>query len=162
MKSRAQRIVLGIDPGYGRLGFGVIRCGTKVEALAHGVITTATHGEPASRLREIAADLRVVLTKYRPDLLVLEEIFFAKSTTTALKVAEARGVVMLLAAEAGVPIVNVKPNEVKLAVTGYGRADKRQIQQMVKTIFALASVPRPDDAADALAIAYTGASLLLL
>lgn len=163
MAKTAPRIVIGIDPGYGRLGFGVIEnAGAKARSLSHGVITTVANGETGSRLREIAADLRGLLTKHRPELLVIEELFFAKSTTTALKVAEVRGVVMLLAAEAGIPVVQVKPNEVKMTVTGYGRAEKRQVQEMVKTIFCLKTVPKPDDAADALAIAFTGASKLIL
>lgn len=146
-----QRII-GIDPGYDRLGFGVIE-GDR--ALAYGVITTPK-GKIEERLKEIAADLRGLFTKYQPTLLVIEDLFFSKNVTTALKVAQVRGVVMMLAADAGISIVEVKPNEVKMAITGYGRADKKQIQEMVKTVFQLREIPQPDDAADALAIAWMG------
>lgn len=162
MKRKA-RIVIGIDPGYGRLGFAVIELvSSKPTSLTHGVITTAANGDMGKRLVEIAADIRGLLKRFTPDLLVIEELFFAKSTTTALKVAEVRGVVMLLAAEAGIAVVQVKPNEVKMATTGYGRADKRQMQEMVKVLFGLKAIPKPDDAADALAIAFTGATRLML
>ena len=157
------RIVIGIDPGYGRLGFAVIDSqGGTSTSLTHGVITTEANGEMGKRLVEIAADIRGLLKRFTPDLLVIEELFFAKSTTTALKVAEVRGVVLLLAAEAGIPVVQVKPNEVKMATTGYGRADKKQMQEMVKVLFGLKAVPKPDDAADALAIAFTGATRMIV
>lgn len=145
--------ILGIDPGYDRLGFGVIEgeC-----ALAYGIISTPK-GKIEDRLREIAVDLRALFAKYQPKLLVIEDLFFSKNVTTALKVAQVRGVVMMLAVEAGMAVVEVKPNEVKMAITGYGKADKRQIQEMVKIVFKLKAIPQPDDAADALAIAWTGA-----
>lgn len=145
--------IIGIDPGYDRLGFGVIE-GEK--ALAYGVITTPK-GEIEERLREIAVDLRALFKKHKPDLLVIEDLFFSKSVTTAMKVAQVRGVVMMLAADAGIRIVEVKPNEVKMGLTGYGKADKKQMQEMVRVVFKLKSIPKPDDAADALAIAFTGA-----
>ncbi len=148
------RRILGIDPGYERCGFGVIEGG---KALAYGVITTPK-GEIADRLREIAVDLRAIIKKHKPDALVIEDLFFSKSVTTAMKVAMVRGVVMLLAVENGMTVLEVKPNEVKLALTGYGRADKKQMQAMVKTVFKLKTVPRPDDAADALAIAWCGSN----
>lgn len=157
------RIVIGIDPGYGRLGFAVIDSFSgKSTSLTHGVITTEANGEIGKRLAEIAIDIRWLLKRFPPDLLVIEELFFAKSTTTALKVAEVRGVVLLLAAESGIPVVQVKPNEVKMATTGYGRADKKQMQEMVKVLFGLKAIPKPDDAADALAIAFTGATRLIV
>ena len=154
----ASRIVLGIDPGYGRCGFGVIQVhGSTWKILAHGVITTPTGIAHADRLLEIARDVAGLIKKHHPTTLVIEELFFAKSTTTALKVAEVRGILLLKGAEASIEIVEVKPNEVKMALTGYGKADKRQMQQMVKTVFGLKAVPKPDDAADALAIAWAGA-----
>lgn len=146
-----QRII-GIDPGYDRLGFGVIE-GEK--ALAFGIITT-TRGEMAGRLHEIAVDIRVLLDTHKPEVLVIEELFFAKNVTTALKVAEVRGVVMMLAAEREIRVIEVKPVEVKMALTGYGKADKKQMQDMTKVVFKLKSIPKPDDAADALAIAWAG------
>lgn len=152
--------ILGIDPGYGRLGYAVIDVAKgKPKAVTYGVITTEKGGKTPDRLLEIAADVRGVMKKYSPEKMVIEELFFAKSTTTALKVAEVRGVMFLIAAEAGIPVVEVKPNAVKLALTGYGKADKRQMQDMVKVIFDLKKAPKIDDAADALAIAWTGATM---
>jgi len=152
--------ILGIDPGYGRLGYAVIDVVKgKPSAVTYGVITTPVNGKTADRLFEIAADVRTILKKCEPEKMVIEELFFAKSTTTALKVAEVRGVMFLLAAEVGIPVVEVKPNAVKLALTGYGKADKRQMQNMVKIVFDLKKTPKIDDAADALAIAWTGAAM---
>ncbi|MDP2631640.1 MAG: crossover junction endodeoxyribonuclease RuvC [Candidatus Uhrbacteria bacterium] len=150
--------VIGIDPGYARCGFGVIEPrGQDWISVAHGVITTSQEIQHADRLLEIASDLRSIIEKHNPSILVIEELFFAKSTTTALKVAEVRGVVIVEARRAGLEIVEVKPNEVKMALTGYGKADKRQMQEMVKTVFGFSTIPQPDDAADALAIAWCGA-----
>lgn len=146
--------ILGFDPGYGRLGYGVIE-GKK--ALGFGVITTEKNTRTGERLAEIAADVRTILKKYKPERVVIEELFFSKSVTTALKVAEVRGVLLLLAEEFGAEVREVKPNEVKLAMTGYGRADKKQMTAMVRTVFGLTKAPKLDDAADALAIAWTGA-----
>ncbi len=151
--------ILGIDPGYGRCGFGVIeKSGGDWVCVTHGVITTSQGLLAADRLNEIARDIDQILGEHQPSKLVIEELFFAKATTTALRVAEARGVIMQKAAEKGIEVIEVKPNEVKLAVTGYGKADKRQVQEMVKTIFGLDHIPQPDDAADALAVAFTGAA----
>lgn len=156
-----RKIILGIDPGYGRCGFGLIEeNGRDWSCLTHGVITTSKENCHPHRLREIADDIRSIIKKYQPSILVIEELFFAKSTTTALKVAEVRGVIMMLAHELGLEVIQVKPNEVKLTLTGYGRADKRQVQEMVKTIFGFQVVPKPDDAADALAVAWCGAGKL--
>ncbi len=155
------KVILGIDPGYGRCGFGLIEeDGRDWKCITHGVITTSKDNCHPQRLREIADDVRSIIAKYQPSVLVIEELFFAKNTTTALKVAEVRGVIMMLANEAGMEVVQVKPNEVKLAITGYGRADKKQVQEMVSTIFGFKVVPQPDDAADALAVAWCGAGKL--
>ena len=154
--------ILGIDPGYGRLGYAIIdNVKGKPKAITYGVITTPAKTSMPNRLLEIAGDVRSVIVKYTPERLVIEELFFAKSTTTALKVAEVRGVIFLLAAEAGLEVVEVKPNAVKLALTGYGKADKRQMQDMVKVVFDLKKAPKIDDAADALAIAFTGMSKIV-
>lgn len=151
-------MVLGIDPGYDRCGFGIIKgSGMDWAHVAHGVVTTSKEETHAERLAELARDMEVIFEKYRIDLMVIEELFFAKSTTTALKVAEARGVLRMLAARQGIEVIEVKPNEVKLAMTGHGRADKKQIQEMVKMALKLRQIPKPDDAADALGIALTGA-----
>lgn len=154
--------ILGIDPGYGRCGFGVIEQNGRADwnCVTNGVITTAAEQIHAKRLAEIEQDIRAIITAHTPDVLVIEELFFAKSTTTALKVAEVRGVIIAAACNAGLEVVEVKPNEVKMAMTGYGKADKRQVQEMVKTVFHLPSIPKPDDAADALAIAWCGTARL--
>lgn len=153
--------VLGIDPGYGRCGFGVIELqGRDWKCLNHGVITSDAGLDFETRLLEIGRDVQELLDTFKPQALALEELFFAKSTTTALQVAEVRGVIQFLAAQRGVRVIGVKPNEVKVAITGYGKADKRQVQEMVKVIYKLSEIPKPDDAADALAIAYTGAQKL--
>lgn len=156
-KSKSQ-LILGIDPGYDRCGFGLVQgSGMDWKHIAHGVITTSAKNDFSIRLLEIGNDLRGLIAKFKPQILVVEELFFSKSTTTALGVAEARGVIRYIGASAGLQIIEVKPNEVKLAVAGYGRADKKQMQTMIKTTLKLAKIPRPDDAADALAIALTGA-----
>lgn len=156
-----QHIILGIDPGYGRCGFGVICDGDRDwRCVTHGVITTSAETPHPERLAEIGSDLRNIIAQFSPTVIALEELFFAKSTTTALKVSQVRGIVMMIAAEHGLPVVEVKPSEVKLALTGYGRADKKQMQEMVRTVFGFAEIPKPDDAADALAVAWTGASKL--
>lgn len=150
-------IVLGFDPGYGRLGFGVLSCnGPRVTMRAAGVITTPANTPTPNRLTEIARDVEALLDEYLPELVAIEEIFFAQSTTTALRVAEVRGLLLYLCAKRGIALIEVQPTQVKLALTGYGHADKRQMQQMIKTVLNLPSVPKPDDAADALAIAWTG------
>lgn len=159
MTEKSPEIIIGIDPGYGRCGFGVIKENAfrEYDALIYGVFTTQKDQQHAKRLSEIARDFRSIVSRYKPTLLVIEELFFSKSTTTALKVAEVRGVIMMLADELGLSVVEVKPNEVKITITGYGKADKKQVEAMVKTIFKLKEIPKPDDAADALAIAWTGA-----
>lgn len=149
---------IGIDPGFGRCGFGVIEgAGFIWKCLTHGVITTRSDTMFPDRLLEIATDFERVLNEFLPDTLVIEELFFSKSTTTALKVAEVRGMIMFLAARRAMSVLEVKPNEVKMAVTGYGKAEKKQMQEMIKTIFGFSSLPQSDDSADALAIAWTGA-----
>lgn len=153
--------VLGIDPGFGRCGFGMIVFdGKDWQCDHHGVIVTDPGLDFEARLLEIGRDIDALIEQLKPQAVVLEELFFAKSTTTALQVAEVRGVIQYLAAIKGLEVIGVKPNEIKLAVTGYGRADKPQMQEMIKTIFHLSEVPKPDDAADALAVAYTGAQKL--
>jgi crossover junction endodeoxyribonuclease RuvC len=166
------RRILGFDPGYGRLGFGVIDVGGSstppsqggaggghgIKIVTFGVITTKAGTPSLDRLKEIAADVRNLIAVHQPDAIGIEELFFGKNVTTAIKVAEVRGVLLLLAAENGLPVTELKPVEVKMALTGYGKADKRQMQQMVKTVFGLQTVPKPDDAADALAIAWAAST----
>lgn len=156
MKNSLVKRVLGLDPGYGRLGFGVLEVENDPTYVTCGVITTQAERSSADRLKEIAADVRQLIERYKPDLIVIEELFFAQNVTTGLKVAEVRGVLLLLAAEAGIPTVEVKPVEVKMAVTGQGNADKGQVQKMITMLLKLDKTPSPDDAADALAIAWAG------
>ena len=158
-----KRRVLGFDPGYGRLGFGVLDIvkGNPVY-VACGVLTTPAGADPSMRLLEIVRDVRVLFEKYQPGELAIESLFFGKSSTTALRVAEVRGVLLYLAAERGMPVIEVKPVEIKIALTGYGKAKKPEMQQMITRVLHLKSVPQPDDAADALAIAWTGAGKLVL
>lgn len=158
MSSSRPTKILGLDPGYGRLGFGVLNRTERGELVyvTCGVITTMKDLKMPERLHEIAHDLRTLINQHRPELIVLEELFFAKNTTTGLKVAEVRGVIQLLAMESGVHCVEVKPVEVKMAITGHGNADKKQMQKMITLLLKLDTVPQPDDAADALAIAWAG------
>lgn len=159
----SKRVVFGIDPGYGRCGFAVIvEVGNDWKCLDHGIISTSSDHSLAERLNEIYEDLGVLLAKYQPDLMVIEDLFFKQSTTNALKVAEAKGVIRLLAQKKGIEVIEVKPTQVKLALTGDGKADKAQVQQMVKRVFNLKAIPQPDDAADALAVAWTGAMQMRL
>jgi crossover junction endodeoxyribonuclease RuvC len=158
MQKSAPKRILGIDPGYGRLGFGVLDRDERGELVyaTCGVITTPAEASMPDRLLEIANDLQTLIAKHKPDLIVLEELFFGQNKTTGLKVAEVRGVIQLLAAEANVPSIEVKPVEVKMAVTGDGHADKAQMQKMITLLLKLDQKPSPDDAADALAVAWAG------
>lgn len=156
MKKQGDKIVLGVDPGYGIVGFGFIKESKgNIEVLAYGVIRTPAKIDFIDRLKIISDDLKLLIKKYKPDMAGVEKIFFAKNTKTAIDVAQARGVILLSLIEANLPVVEITPLQVKQGLTGYGKADKRQIQQMVKTILKLKSIPKPDDAADALAIAIT-------
>ena len=146
-------LVLGIDPGTAITGYGLVtdRGGNTV-AVAHGVITTPSDLPLPDRLVLLHRALRALIDQYRPDHAAVEELFFNKNVRTALAVGHARGVIMLTLAQAGVRIFEYTPLEVKQAVTGSGRADKRQMQQMVTLLLGLDHIPKPDDAADALAI----------
>lgn len=148
--------VLGIDPGLARLGFGVVDVvGSKLHCVAYGCIETQAHTPLVERLQTIFHGLTELLTTHRPDVMAVEELFFNRNTTTAFTVAEARGVALLAAAEHHISLAEYTPMQVKQAVTGYGRADKAQMQQMVKVLLGLAHLPKPDDAADALGVAIT-------
>ncbi len=150
-------IILGIDPGFARVGYGVLECaGERILAASHGCIETEKSLDHGDRLLEVRRAVAALFVKYRPEVMAIEKLFFEKNAKTALAVGEGRGVILAAAAEAGVPVVELTPLQVKQSVTGSGRADKRQIQEMVKLILRLDCVPRPDDAADALAIALTG------
>jgi crossover junction endodeoxyribonuclease RuvC len=146
---------LGIDPGTATTGYGVLDIeGEKVTVIDYGCIKTSpADGGASSRLAKISKDLKELISKHKPKCIAVEKLFFGNNVKTAMSVGQARGVIMLAAAEAGLEIAEYTPLEVKMALTGYGRADKNQMQQMVKTLLKLDTIPKPDDAADALAIA---------
>lgn len=147
-------IILGIDPGLADTGYGIIeKSRDNYKYIACGSIKTSSQKNIAARLLDLRAQLARIIKKHKPAVAAVEELFFAKNAKTAIAVAQARGVIILTTALAGLPVREFTPLQVKLALTGYGRADKNQIQQMVKNILRLKSAPRPDDAADALAVA---------
>jgi crossover junction endodeoxyribonuclease RuvC len=145
---------LGIDPGTAIMGWGVLdeQNGT-LDAVAYGAVTTPKKKPPAERLLLLHEGLKELLHVYRPEAAAVEELFFSRNVTTALQVGQARGVVLLTFAQAGVPVYEYKPLVVKQAVVGYGGADKRQMQEMVRITLNLDAAPKPDDTADALAVA---------
>jgi len=150
--------VLGIDPGTGILGFGVIDCQKGKHTLVDaGVIRTPVHEDDAVRLQTIFEELTDIIAQTKPDQMAVEKLYFAQNVTTAMTVAQARGVVLLAGKLAGLKIGEYTPLQIKQALTGYGRADKNQMQEMVRAILGLKDVPKPDDCADALATAITHA-----
>lgn len=155
--------ILGIDPGFGRMGFAVIHTdGRQNEAVDFGVMTTSGSSNFGERLLQLEADLCSLLEAAKPDLVSMEKLFTTVNQKTAMQVAEARGMVLLTIARHGLPIVEFTPNQVKSAVTGDGAADKKAMQKMVARLFDLPRPPKPDDAADALAIALTATGKLNL
>jgi crossover junction endodeoxyribonuclease RuvC len=150
-------LVLGIDPGIATTGYGVVReerDGSLV-AVAFGVIETPKEDAFPARLQALRGELRALIERWKPDECGIEAIFFATNARTIIPVAQARGVALLTLADAGLPLGEYTPLQVKQAVSGYGQADKRQMQEMVRMLLSLTKIPRPDDAADALAIAIT-------
>lgn len=155
-------IVLGVDPGTAITGFGVIRAdGDRLELVDFGCIRTEAREGVTQRLRDIHFAVNHLIALNKPDLLAIEELFFNRNVTTAIAVGQARGVVLLSAALAGLEIAEFTPPQVKQAVCGYGKAEKRQVQNMVRAILGLREMPKPDDAADALAVAIAGANTRL-
>lgn len=149
---------MGIDPGTARVGWGAIEIRQgNITALAYGCITTELSSAPAERLVQIHGAVRTLLRRYRPDAASVEELFFAKNAKTAIAVGQARGVVLLAAAAQRIPVVSYTPLTVKLTVCGSGTAEKLQVQKMVTRLLHLPAIPKPDDTADALAIALTHA-----
>lgn len=147
-------VILGIDPGIATVGFGLIQTdGPKQIPLRYGVITTPAGMRLAARLALIHNDMCSLIDKFHPDAMAIEELFFNTNITTGISVAHGRGVVLLAGEEKGVPMYEYTPLQVKQAITGYGRAEKKQMMEMIRRLLGLDSVPRPDDAADALAIA---------
>ena len=146
--------ILGIDPGYATIGFGLIEADrTRVRALQYGAITTPAGMDFAQRLELIYDDMTDLLTTLRPDAVSIEELFFNTNITTGIQVAHGRGIILLACTKFGVPIHEYTPLQVKQAVVGYGRAEKRQVMDMTRRILQLDRIPRPDDAADGLALA---------
>lgn len=148
--------IIGIDPGTGILGFGVIDVeGTKLSVVDAGVITTPAHTPLDERLEEIFDGLTSIVAATQPEVMSIEKLFFARNVTTAISVAHARGVAMLVGRKAKMPIAEYTPQQIKQSLTGYGKADKKQMQEMVRLQLGLKEIPKPDDAADALAAAIT-------
>lgn len=149
--------ILGLDPGTAITGFGVVEGpeGGQGRLVEFGTIRTHARTPMPERLAEIHGAVRGLLAEVRPQAMAVEELFFSTNVSTALTVGQARGVMLLAAAQAGVPVFEYKPNEVKQTLTGYGGADKRQMQDMLRLLLGLAEAPRPDDAADAVAVALT-------
>lgn len=150
--------ILGIDPGTGILGFGVIDVnGLKITMVDAGVITTPAHTPHDERLEDIYNSLTEIVEATKPDAYSVEKLFFTNNVTTAMTVAEARGIALLVARQHRIPIAEYTPNQIKQTITGYGKADKKQVQEMVRVQLGLKEVPKPDDCADALAAAITHA-----
>lgn len=148
--------ILGIDPGTGILGFGVVDVDRgKAQLVDAGVIRTPVKEDDAVRLLTIYEELTSIIADTKPTEMSVEKLFFARNVTTAMTVAQARGVVLLCGMQAGLTIHEYTPMQIKQALTGYGRAEKKQIQEMVRVILQLKEIPKPDDAADALAAAIT-------
>ena len=149
--------ILGIDPGTGILGFGVIEVvkGGQPQIVDAGVIRTPVKEDDAVRLQTIFEELSDIIAETKPQEMAVEKLFFAQNVTTAMTVAQARGVVLLAGQQAGLTIFEYTPLQIKQALTGYGRAEKKQIQEMVRVMLKLKTIPKPDDCADALACALT-------
>ena len=148
--------VLGIDPGYAIVGWGVVDyAGNRFAPVDFGAVCTDAGAPFERRLDEVYAGIREVIERTRPEALAIEKLFYQHNQTTVIGVAEARGVILLAAAQAGIPIYEYTPMQVKQAVTGYGKAVKKQVQEMTRILLHLPAIPKPDDTADALAMAIT-------
>jgi crossover junction endodeoxyribonuclease RuvC len=147
-------IVIGIDPGLARVGYGVLEAKSDGAApLQYGCIETAKELSSPVRLLQIYREMDAIFETYSPSEIAIEKLFFTKNVTSAMGVSEVRGIILLLAEQKGIPITEYTPNQVKQAVTGSGRADKRQVQEMIRRLLRLREIPQPDDAADGLSIA---------
>ena len=153
-------IILGIDPGYAIVGFGTVEtAGNSFRLLGYGAITTEAGDPLPDRLSEIYDGMKQVLDKYKPDAVSIEELFFSKNITTGIAVGEARGVILLACKQAGLPLFEYTPMQVKQAITGFGKASKPQMMEMTRRLLSMEKVARPDDAADALALAICHANM---
>jgi len=146
-------IILGIDPGTAATGYGIIKKNRELKLIEYGCIKTAADLKTAERLKELHNQLNNLIKKHKPNIVAVEDIFFFKNLKTAVKVSQARGAILLTAAKFKIPVFECTPLQIKQAITSYGRAEKIQIQKMVKTLLNLKEIPKPDDAADALAAA---------
>ena len=146
--------ILGIDPGYAIVGFGVVEyAGTNFRLINYGAILTEAHTPFTERLCDIDNDIHEIFEHYQPDCMAVEKLYFTSNQKTAIDVAQARGILILAAAKKKIPVFEYTPLQVKMAVVGYGKAEKKQVMEMTKNILKLEQIPKPDDAADALAIA---------
>lgn len=146
--------ILGIDPGYAIVGFGLVDAvAGKQKLVACGAVNTPAGVRLPARLWQIATDLEELMGQFHPDVLAIEELFFNQNVTTGIGVAQARGVILMTAEKCGIPVVEYNPSQVKQAVVGYGKAEKKQVMEMTRKLLRLTYVPKPDDAADAVAIA---------
>jgi len=159
-------VILGIDPGTARTGYGLIeieekdRGWAKPSFLAYGCVETSSTLSNQKRLQEIYKELSKIIKKYQPKAIAIEKIFFFKNAKTIIQVSEARGILLLLVAQKKIPLYEFTPLQVKMDIVGYGRAQKKQVQEMIKELLGLQKIPKPDDAADALAIAVCCSRLI--
>ncbi|MBA2758796.1 MAG: crossover junction endodeoxyribonuclease RuvC [Chloroflexia bacterium] len=153
MRASDSRVTIGIDPGTAILGYGIVEGDGDSRLIEFGVIETPSGQPMPDRLVTLYNAITELLVQHEPDELAVEQLFFARNVTTAIAVGQARGVVLLAAAQRGIPVTEYSPSEIKNAIVGYGKADKRQVQEMVRILLALEMAPHPDDAADALAVA---------
>lgn len=146
--------ILGVDPGYAIVGFGVLEYdGIRFAPIEYGAVLTEAHTPFPERLKAIHDDVEFIFEKYAPECMAIEKLYFTSNQKTGIDVAQARGVTVLSAAKRGIPVFEYTPLQVKSAVVGYGKAEKKQVMEMTRQILGLAQIPKPDDAADALAIA---------
>ncbi|MCL4239320.1 MAG: crossover junction endodeoxyribonuclease RuvC [Anaerolineae bacterium] len=150
-------LVLGIDPGTATTGYGLVRESPHgdLTAVAFGVITTPARTPMPDRLLQLHTEIAALIARYQPDAAAIEALYFGKNVTTAITVAQGRGVILLALAQASLPVREYKPAEIKQAIAGYGNADKGQMQEMIRQLLGLDNLPRPDDAADGLGVAIT-------
>ncbi len=149
--------VLGVDPGIATMGYGLVqeRSDGEIEVVAYGAVTTAADEDLSARLQQVYRGVRQIVEQYRPASVAVEKLLFGKNVTTAVAVGQARGVILLAVADCGLTVAEYTPAIVKQSVTGYGNASKSQVQDMIRLLLHLDEIPRPDDAADALAVAVT-------
>jgi crossover junction endodeoxyribonuclease RuvC len=163
VSKKGERLILGIDPGTARVGYGLIaQSGNRLRMVEAGCIQNTPAMSQSERLSRIFERISEILAQTAPDVMSVEQLFFAKNVTTGLTVAQARGVILLAAARAEVPLAEYRPLQIKQSVCGYARADKKQVQEMVKRLLGLKEIVRPDDAADALAAAICHAHSAIL